>query len=408
MGLPGIAPVPIDFGCQSWQGRQKDYMKAMRRELPSRNWAALLMFLFTSVVAVTAVPWYGIVHGYHAAAWVWFVLLVGANGMAITCGYHRLFAHATYDAHPLLKVAYLLFGAMALQNSALLWAAGHRTHHKYIDDDERDPYSAGRGFWFSHMGWMLRNYPAGEPDLTGVRDLERDPLVMFQHRYYVPLALGMNFGLPLLLGWAYHDLLGMFLLAGVLRLVVSHHVTFFINSLAHMWGARPYTDDNTARDNGVIALLTYGEGYHNFHHMFAHDYRNGVRWWQWDPSKWFINVMQWLGMARNLKRVPWFKIQRALLDTQFRRAEQQLERQLGHGARRVQIEELRRRVAEEYEAFCAAVTAWTHLREQRLLETKRAMIERWDRSILQSRLRELEYGLRLQYRRMRVLQAQLG
>ncbi len=103
----------------------------------------------------------------------------------------------------------------------------------------------------------------------------------------------------------------LFLLAGVLRLVVSHHFTFFINSLAHMWGVQPYTDDNTARDNGVVALLTYGEGYHNFHHMFAHDYRNGVRWWQWDPSKWFINAMRWLGLARNLKTVPWFKIQRA-------------------------------------------------------------------------------------------------
>jgi len=291
------------------------------------------------------------------------------------------------------------------QNSVLVWAANHRAHHRNIDDTELDPYCARRGFWFSHIGWMLRNYPSGEPDYSLVRDLERDPLVRWQHRFYLPLALSMNFGLPLAIGWAMGDIAGTFLLAGILRLVVSHHATFFINSLAHMWGLQPYTDDNTARDNGIVALLTYGEGYHNFHHMFAHDYRNGVRWWQWDPSKWFINAMRWLGLARNLKTVPWFKIQRALLDTQFRRAELQL---AGQQPGRAHIEQLRRRVAEEYEAFCQAVSDWNRLREQWLADTKRAMIERWERSALQNQIKELEYGLQLQYRRMRRLRAQLG
>jgi stearoyl-CoA desaturase (delta-9 desaturase) len=88
----------------------------------------------TFAVAVIVVPWYGFTHGYHAAAWIWFTLFLGANGMSITCGYHRLFAHATYDAHPIFKVLYLLFGAMALQNSALVWSATHRVHHRNIDD----------------------------------------------------------------------------------------------------------------------------------------------------------------------------------------------------------------------------------------------------------------------------------
>jgi len=378
-------------------------MTAIQAHSAPRNWVTTLMFAVTLGVAVTAVPWYGFTHGYHAAAWVSFTLLLGANGMAITCGYHRLFAHATYQAHTALKVAYLLFGAMALQNSALVWGATHRVHHRHIDDPERDPYCARRGFWFSHIGWMLRSYSSGNPDFSAARDLERDPLVRCQHRYYLPLALAMNVGLPLLLGWANGDIPGMLLLAGVLRLVISHHVTFFINSLAHIWGSQPYTDDITARDNGVVALLTYGEGYHNFHHMFAHDYRNGVRWWQWDPSKWFITTMRWLGLATNLKRTPWFKIQRALLDMQFRRAERQLAMHPG----RAQVEQLRRRVAEEYEVFCNAVTAWTRLREQWLLETKRTMITRWEHSI-QSKLKELEHGLHLQYRRMRELGAQLG
>ncbi len=377
---------------------------AARAEVAPINWAASLMFVLTSAVAVTLVPWYGITHGYHAAAWICFTLFLGANGMAITCGYHRLFAHCTYEAHPVLKVAYLFFGAMALQNSALNWAAAHRVHHRFIDDPERDPYCARRGFWFSHIGWMLRSYPSGEPDFSTVRDLQRDPMVMWQHNHYLLAALSTNFGLPLLVGYLVGDVWGVFLLAGVLRLVVSHHFTFFINSLAHMWGSQPYTDENTARDNPVVALLTYGEGYHNFHHMFAHDYRNGLRWWQWDPSKWFISGMSLVGMTRNLKRVPWFKIQRALLDNQFQRAERRLASLPG----RAHLELLRARVAEEYDAFSKAVAEWAHLREQWLENTKRAMLERWEQSNLQSRLRELEYGLRLQYRRMRVLQAQLG
>ncbi len=138
--------------------------------------------------------------------------------------------------------------------------------------------------------------------------------------------------------------------------------------------------------------------------MLAQDYRNGVRAWQWDPSKWFIALMSYLGLASDLKRVPWFKIQRALLDAQFQRAERQLAARAGQ----VQTEALRRRVAEEYAAFSQSVADWTRLREQWLQDAKRVMLARWERSILQSRLKDLEHGLATQYRRMRVLGAQLS
>lgn len=372
--------------------------------LPPRNWPALVMFVVTLGLAVTLVPWYGISHGYSTAAWIGFAALLSVNELAITCGYHRLFSHATYQAHPALKVIFLLFGAMALQNSALVWSVGHRVHHRFIDDPERDPYCARRGFWFSHIGWMLRNYRSGDPDFKYVNELQNDLLVAFQHRHYLALTLGMNIGVPLLLGWAVGDVLGTILLAGILRLVVGHHLTFCINSLAHILGTRPYTMENTARDNALVALLTFGEGYHNFHHKFAHDYRNGVRWWQWDPSKWLINVLKWTGLAKNLKRVPRFKIQRALLDTQFRRTNHQLDRR----ASSPRIDELRRRVADEYENFCKAVATWSDLREQSVAEAKRALVDRWEKSNLPARLKALERGLHLQYRRMRLLGAQLG
>jgi stearoyl-CoA desaturase (Delta-9 desaturase) len=367
-------------------------------------WTTTLLFSLTLLAAVSVVPWYGITHGFSASAWICALCLLVATEMAVTCGYHRLFSHATYEAHAILKFGYLLFGAMSLQNSALLWSVGHRAHHRHVDDNERDPYSAGRGFWFSHIGWMLRNYPSGAPDLTLGRDLQRDRLLMWQHRHYLAIALGMNIAVPLLLGWALGDVWGVLLLGGVLRLVVGHHFTFLINSLAHMWGSRPYSEHNTARNNFVLAVLTFGEGYHNFHHAFAQDFRNGVRWWQYDPSKWFISLMSYCGLARRLKRVPWFRIQRARLDGQFAHAERllALRPQLEH------FEQLRGRVVTEYRAFAKAVGEWTQLNEQWLNDKRRAVSARWDRSGLQQKLREIEYRLQLQIRRMRVLQAQLG
>jgi stearoyl-CoA desaturase (Delta-9 desaturase) len=378
-------------------------------ESPRREHAPLIkanvfMFLFTLLTTAIAVPWYGLTHGFSAADVIVCVLFAGANGMAITAGYHRLWAHRAYDAHWTLRLLYLVFGTMALQNSVFAWCSGHRKHHLHVDDEDLDPYSARRGFWFSHIGWMLREYPSGQLDLSNIADLRKDPLLAFQHRYYVPLALGVNFGLPILAGLMFHDVWGMLILAGFLRLVWSHHVTFFINSLAHMWGGRPYTDENTARDNPVIAVLTYGEGYHNFHHMFAHDYRNGVRWWQWDPTKWLIATLQPLGLTRRLKRTPVFQIQRALLAMQFRRAQARLARLPAAGAA---FEPLRARLAHEYESFLAAVAEWARVKEQWLGEKKRAMLEQLEQVDLQRSLRDIERQLSRQLRRMRVLQAQL-
>lgn len=371
---------------------------------PPLNIVNALVFSLTFLIAVTVVPWYGIAHGYSAATWAFAAFFAIANGMSITGGYHRLWAHKAYDAHWSLKLFYLVFGTMAMQNSVLAWASGHRTHHQNVDDLEKDPYSARRGFWFSHIGWMLREHQ--KPDFTNVPDLRRDPWLVFQNRYFIPLTILTNVSFPLLAGWLVGDVWGTFLLAGVARLVWSHHVTFFINSLAHMWGTRPYTDENTARDNPLIAVITYGEGYHNFHHSFAHDYRNGVRWWQWDPTKWLIAGLEPLGLTRRLKRTPVFQIQRALLSMQFRRAQEKLARiPSDHGP--WQIEQLRARLAHEYDAFLAAMAEWARVKEQWLGEKRRAVLEHWEHANLQASLRDIERSLSQQLRRMRVLQAEL-
>jgi len=371
--------------------------QASRNEqTPPLVWTNALMFALTFAAAAILVPWYGLTHGFSAADWGVFVFFLVANGMAITAGYHRLWAHRTYEAHWTLRLCYLVFGTMALQNSVFAWCSGHRTHHLHVDDEDRDPYSARRGFWFSHIGWMLREYPSGKEDFSNIADLKKDPMLVFQHRHYVPLAIAANFGLTLIAGFLIHDVWGTLFL-GVLRLVWSHHVTFFINSLAHMWGSRPYTEDNSARDNPVLAVITYGEGYHNFHHIFAHDYRNGVRWWQWDPTKWLIAALQVLGLTRRLKRTPVFQIRRALLAVQFRHAQARLAKLPAAGA--AHIEPLRARVAHEHEHYLAALADWARLKEQWLVDKK---------ADLQKRLHDIEHRLGLQLRRMRVLQAQLA
>lgn len=301
-----------------------------------------------------------------------------------------------------MRLFYALFGAMALQNSILIWGSQHRTHHRFVDDVERDPYSAKRGFWFSHMGWILRDYPSGRNDFTNAKDLERDPIVMFQHRWYLPLAIATNVGLPLALGWAVGDPWGVFLLGGLLRLVVNHHFTWFINSLAHMWGSQPYTDENTARDNPALAFLTYGEGYHNFHHIFQNDYRNGVRWWQWDPTKWLIAVLSWLGLAGNLKRVPDLWIQRAQLAMQFKRMEAELEKRRGR-VTDAHIERLKARVAEESAAFRRALEEWSKVRDQWVADRKQRLLQTWEDTSFRLRLKQIEQGLRMQRRRLQAM-----
>jgi stearoyl-CoA desaturase (delta-9 desaturase) len=250
---------------------------------------------------------------------------------------------------------------------------------------------------------MLRKYESGEPDFSNANDLLNDKIVMFQHNYYVPIVLVMNIALPLALGWALGDLWGVFLLGGLLRLVVSHHVTFFINSLAHMWGTRPYTDENTARDNPVLALVTYGEGYHNYHHIFQYDYRNGVKWWQFDPTKWLILSLSWVGITKNLKRCSEFAIQKAQLTMQFKRAEQQIEKKQ---ARKADVEALKARMASEYEVFTAAQHEWAKLKEEWYAEKKAELQQKWEDAKFHDRFKEIEYRLKMQRKRIRMLASQ--
>lgn len=378
------------------------------------NWVTTLLFASTFLIALIGVPLYGFIDGYDAVEVVACVILLGLSGISVTGGYHRLWAHNTYRAHPIVRLFFAFWGASAVQNSILIWSSGHRRHHRYIDDNDRDPYSIKRGFWFAHIGWMLRNYPSSKLDFSNVKDLQKDPIVMHQHRYYPLWVLASAVAVPLLLGYLNGDIIGMALMAGVLRLVLSHHFTFFINSLAHMWGRQPYTDTNTAKDNGFLALLTYGEGYHNFHHHFQNDYRNGVRWWQFDPTKWMINVFSWIGLAKNLRRVPNFKIQEAMVKMQFVHAEKNL---LNHHSL-CNIDEWRDTLEKEYQEFLHILSEWKTLRADwyqnkrdaltHSLSEKRAIFQdKWQKTAVRTRFQEMEYMLKMQKKRLEVFNAGL-
>ena len=181
----------------------------------------------------------------------------------------------------------------------------------------------------------------------------------------------------------------MLLLAGVFRLVVVHHVTFFINSLAHIWGRQPYTDKNSARDNDILAFFTFGEGYHNFHHIFEYDYRNGIRWWQFDPSKWLIRGLSFVGLAKNLRRCPEERIEKARLIMQLQRSKLRI-------ASLANREEMMQKLQDEYELLVHRMTEY-YAAQKRMMGVKRQDLKRsYEKLELHHRYKELKLNLALQ------------
>lgn len=320
-------------------------MTAATVEKPRLKWVSIIFLLGTLLIAAIGTPWYIATVGLGWPEAVTFFVLWVFTGLSVTAGYHRLFAHKTYQAAWPVRLFFLVFGAGALENSILFWAADHRVHHAHVDE-ERDPYNIKKGFWWAHMGWIF--FENEEVPRSVVRDLEEDPLVRWQDRYYALIGLSVAFGIPLIVGLLTGNVLGCLLIGGVLRVVVSHHGTFFINSLCHMVGRRPYSREHSARDSPIMAVLAFGEGYHNYHHSFPFDYRNGVKVWQFDPAKWTIFLLSKVGLARELRRAPEAAVLKAKIEVQFEKAKERLE-EMVHDLR----EHYEPRVHETYAALQA-------------------------------------------------------
>ncbi len=369
---------------------------------PKLIWLNIILFSFTAVITLLGVPAYAYMHGFDSWQIMFMVIGIAFCEISITAGYHRLWSHRAYEAHWLVRLILAIGGAFSTQNSILHWASDHRRHHLYVDDNHKDPYSAKRGFWYSHMGWMLREYDENQ-DITykNCKDLQSDPIVVWQHHYYLPIVLGLNFGIPLLLGLWHGDLIGMLLLVGVARLAISHHLTFFINSLAHIWGSQPFSDSNTSRDNGLLAFLTMGEGYHNYHHSFQRDYRNGIRWWQFDPTKWLIRSLAWAGLAKSLYRTPVERIEtlraQMLLITTSRKL-----------AKLPHSDALILRLQMEYETLVNKINEFSQAKKQWVKVSKDSVMEGYDVKDLKQRVEKLKASFLHQKKNWLVFNSQIA
>jgi len=333
------------------------------------DWINTGFLLVISLLALIATPIYFWHHGIDWFQLSMFLFYAIATGMSITLGYHRLFSHLSFKAKWPIRLFTLVFGACAFENSALHWVADHRRHHKHTDHDD-DPYDISKGFFWAHIGWILFKVNP-EPPLDNVADLRKDKLVMWQYRWDKVLAATVGLALPAALGYLWNGptgALGGFLIAGVLRVFVVQQCTFFINSLCHTIGSQPYSTRCSARDSFVMSLFTFGEGYHNYHHEFQHDYRNGVKPWNFDPTKWMIWVLAKLGLATDLRRVPESRVVLAQMVEARRKAERDLQKlQESHD-----------------QAWREAATAAIHARLEQLAksyhELEQALAERVDLS----------------------------
>ncbi len=270
----------------------------------------LINFLFLSLTPIAAIVltffWIKI-DGFHYGQVLLGLGLYLLTGISITAGYHRLFAHRAYDAHPVLKFLFLIFGSASFENSALKWCSDHRLHHLKVDTSE-DPYNINEGFFHAHMGWVLLK-KNGTVHERFAKDFRQDKLIAWQHKYNMIIAIVIGIIMPTFVGGYFlGSYLGALAIGVFGRIVLTHHCTFFINSLCHCLGSTPYTDTNSAKDSWFMALLTFGEGYHNFHHYFQTDYRNGIRWFHFDPTKWFIKTLSFAGLTHKLKLTPQEKI----------------------------------------------------------------------------------------------------
>ncbi|MFD0892953.1 fatty acid desaturase [Luteolibacter ambystomatis] len=344
------------------------------------NWLNTVFLGIICLIAVVAAPIYLWHHGMDWFQFGMMMFYIIATGMSITLGYHRLFSHLSFKAKWPVRFLTLVFGACAFENSALNWCSDHRRHHKHTDHDD-DPYDISKGFMWAHIGWILFKLNP-EPPMDNVQDLRKDKLVMWQHRWDKVIALVVGLIVPAALGFAwdkfvkggtgYNGALGGFLLAGVLRVFLVQQSTFFINSLCHTIGSQPYSTRCSARDSFVMSLFTFGEGYHNYHHEFQHDYRNGVKSWNFDPTKWAIWLLSKVGLASDLRRVPASKVVLSQIMEARRKAADEMERLLAaddHPWRDKAVEAvhaLSERLAANYHELEAAVAGRVDLSRKAL------------------------------------------
>jgi sn-2 palmitoyl-lipid 9-desaturase len=255
-------------------------------------WVTVIFFVIFHGLALLT-PWFfswsalGIAIAMH-----W---LFGSLGICL--GYHRLLTHRSLQVPKWLEYILVTLGALALQRGPIFWVAGHRQHHLHTEDELKDPYSASRGFWWSHMLWIF--YPSADffdPNIYRkfAPDLAKDPYYTWLDRHFLLLQLPLAAVLYAIGGMP-------FLICGVfLRAVILWHSTWLVNSASHMRGDRRFALEDGSRNLWWAALLTYGEGWHNNHHAYPNVAKAGWAWWELDLTWWSIKVLETLGLAKRV------------------------------------------------------------------------------------------------------------
>nr|GEZ39699.1 fatty acid desaturase, type 1 [Tanacetum cinerariifolium] len=234
------------------------------------------------------------------AIWVALVIEI-ITGLGVTIGYHRLLTHKSFKIPKWLEYIIVYCGLHSFEKDPIFWVSVHKNHHMYVDT-EKDPHTPTEGFWFCHIGWLFDNeYIAakvGESrsgEYSNVPELKAQWFYMFLHSTYIlhlvslAILLYIFGGFPYL-AWA----MGM-------RVVVVNHVTYFVNSVGHTWGERPWNTLDTSTNNWWVAMLSFGEGWHNNHHAFPKSARHGMEWWQFDATWEIIKFLETIGLATDIK-----------------------------------------------------------------------------------------------------------
>jgi stearoyl-CoA desaturase (Delta-9 desaturase) len=247
--------------------------------------------------------------------WSWTAVIAAAlfyavRMFAITAFYHRYFSHRSFKTSRVGQFLFAAFGNCAMQRGALWWASTHRHHHQHSDQDEDIHSPRLKGFWWSHIGWITskKNFPT---DYSRIKDLAKFPELVWlnRHDFFVPLVLGFviwGIGHWLEASWPALGVTAgqLFVWCFFVSTVALMHGTFFINSLAHVFGRKRFKTDDDSRNSLLLAMITLGEGWHNNHHRYMHSARQGFYWWEIDISYYLLKVLSWFGIVWDLKPVP--------------------------------------------------------------------------------------------------------
>lgn len=255
------------------------------------NWPHSIPFLLVHVLCFAFV-----FTGITTTALILFVLLFAGRSFFVTAAYHRYFSHRTYKLNRFWQFVFAFAAESSAQKGVLWWAANHRVHHRNSDTDG-DVHSPRKGFWWSHVGWILSD-KYKKTDAAGIKDFAKYPELRFinKHDWIAPWTLG---GVSFLIGGWSGLVVGFFW-----STVLLWHTTFLVNSAAHVFGTRRYETDDTSRNSWWIALLTGGEGWHNNHHHYQASCRQGFFWYEIDPTYYGLVALKWVGIVRDLKQPP--------------------------------------------------------------------------------------------------------